>query len=297
MADEDPLPVYRWGGAPPGLKTKTQLAALGLRVAGPARGRIVWRRGEALLYAEGDAVAKHAPTPGQLLALAKGRAAANTCPECGKVRNHKPHETRFGFHCSDCFAAAEDRWYEEHRATAVAWARKVLERPAVILDTETSHLHGYAVQVAVISLEGQTLFDELVAPQVPICPRAAAVHGITEERLRGCPSFVELLPRLEMVLHGREVIAYGVDYDKGVVWRELLRSQAATAEAWMRNFAPRWRCAMQAYARYVGEWNPHFGNFRYQSLPDGDHTAAGDCRATLKLIQQIAGLHSRADQL
>jgi DNA polymerase-3 subunit epsilon len=45
---------------------------------------------------------------------------------------------------------------------------------------------------------------------------------------------------------------------------------------------------MLKYAEFVGEWNDYHGNYRYQKLPGGDHTAVGDCRATLKVIKKMA---------
>jgi DNA polymerase-3 subunit epsilon len=48
-------------------------------------------------------------------------------------------------------------------------------------------------------------------------------------------------------------------------------------------------CAMQRYAEWYGEWNDYFGSFRWQRLEGGDHSALGDCRATLELIRKMAG--------
>ena len=47
-------------------------------------------------------------------------------------------------------------------------------------------------------------------------------------------------------------------------------------------------CAMIAYSRFVGEWDSRKNDYRFQRLPSGDHSAAGDCRATLRLIQLMA---------
>jgi DNA polymerase-3 subunit epsilon len=47
-------------------------------------------------------------------------------------------------------------------------------------------------------------------------------------------------------------------------------------------------CAMQWYAQYVGEWHDYWGNYRWQRLPGGDHSALGDARATLSLLKRMA---------
>ncbi len=45
---------------------------------------------------------------------------------------------------------------------------------------------------------------------------------------------------------------------------------------------------MQLYSDFVGEWNDYFGSNKWQKLPGGDHTALGDCLATLEVIKYIA---------
>jgi DNA polymerase-3 subunit epsilon len=44
---------------------------------------------------------------------------------------------------------------------------------------------------------------------------------------------------------------------------------------------------MRAFAAYVGERSRR-GSYKNQKLPGGDHTAIGDARATLRLIEQMA---------
>src|SRR5215212_8592272 len=48
-----------------------------------------------------------------------------------------------------------------------------------------------------------------------------------------------------------------------------------------------WECAMRAFAAYVGERSKR-GVYKNQKLPGGDHTALGDARATLRLIERMA---------
>jgi DNA polymerase-3 subunit epsilon len=45
---------------------------------------------------------------------------------------------------------------------------------------------------------------------------------------------------------------------------------------------------MRQYAAFVGEWNEYHGNYRWQRLPGGDHSALGDARATLSLLKRMA---------
>jgi DNA polymerase-3 subunit epsilon len=46
---------------------------------------------------------------------------------------------------------------------------------------------------------------------------------------------------------------------------------------------------MLQYARFIGEWNSYYNSYKWQKLDGGDHTALGDCLATLEVIRVMAG--------
>ncbi|MBB5778655.1 RRQRL motif-containing zinc-binding protein [Nonomuraea jabiensis] len=75
---EHGLPTYPWKWAPKNLKTRRQLAALGLRPGGQAPvAQILWRKGGrvAYLYDIARALPKRKPTSKQLDALGKALRA------------------------------------------------------------------------------------------------------------------------------------------------------------------------------------------------------------------------------
>jgi DNA polymerase-3 subunit epsilon len=45
---------------------------------------------------------------------------------------------------------------------------------------------------------------------------------------------------------------------------------------------------MQWYSQWVGEWNDYHQDYKWQRLPGGDHSALGDCKATLEVIRRMA---------
>lgn len=143
---------------------------------------------------------------------------------------------------------------------AVRFARAMLEPgKAVILDTETTDLHGAICEIAVIdACTGKTLLDTLVNPGVPIQPGARAVHGITDSEVTaaGVPDWPTVYKRLLRVTKGRIVLAYNADYDRGVIaadcrrhgirrtrlgdlshWADVMvpRSNHAHSRRWLRN--------------------------------------------------------------
>ena len=175
-------------------------------------------------------------------------------------------------------------------ANASTWARFLLARDPdswVILDTETTGLGPQAevVQIGVINGRGDVLMDNvLVRPKGRIEPDAARIHHITEEMVANAPSFLEVLPRLQDIVRNKLLVIYNAEYD--------LRLLAQSAQA--HNAMPYLPyggcdCAMLRYAEWVGEWNDYHNSFRWQKLAGGDHSALGDCTATLAVIEKMAG--------
>ena len=163
------LPTYPWfDQAPDNLKTRRQLAEQGLRPGGPIVAQVVWRRGKAHadLYDVSVAKPKKAMTEAQAAALEKARAALRTCPGYKTVFSFV---LGYHFDCPVCF----ERMLARDRAGAARLARIWVQSPrTVILDTETTDLDGYLVQLAVIrAWDGAVLLDTLINPEAPISSR------------------------------------------------------------------------------------------------------------------------------
>lgn len=179
-------------------------------------------------------------------------------------------------------------FFEQKRADARSWARKLLSLPAdqwCILDTETTGLesHDQVVQISVIDGAGEPLINnQLIRPTVPINREAESVHGITVEQLVDAPTFAEFVEQLDNALRNRIVVIYNANYDS----RMLRQSLLADGNEHVFDFHS--ECAMQRYAEWFGEWNDRRGQFRWQRLHGGDHSSLGDCRAVYKLIRNMA---------
>ncbi len=173
------------------------------------------------------------------------------------------------------------------REASIRWARSLLsEGDFVVLDSETTGLGNPVdfVEVGVVSGRGEVLFDSLMRPSCPVEPGASRVHGHTRESLAGERSFHELYPDLLDALWGKRVVVYNAPYDRRV-WDAAVGRLGARA-ALAGELAP-WECAMRAFAAYVGERSKR-GGYKSQKLVGGDHTALGDARATLRLIERMA---------
>lgn len=181
---------------------------------------------------------------------------------------------------------------------AAQWAADVAADPAaVFLDTETTSLDMDTVEVcdiAVVSVDGTVLLDELVRPVRPIPPAATAVHGIDDAEVRWAPAWRDVHRRVAALLHGRRVVVYNAQYDAGVV-NGLCRRQGEPA------FARDWECAMLAYGAFRGERSRRGDSYRWWKLLDaaahfgitpGTHRALADAEATRQVVLAM----SRAEQ-
>lgn len=96
------LPTYPWRCSPPGLMTRRQLTAAGLRAGGQPpvaqvmRGRYLF----AYLYDVALAKPKRTASPAWLASTKAATAARRRCGTCGLDRGYIPSK-RFG-ECNDC---------------------------------------------------------------------------------------------------------------------------------------------------------------------------------------------------
>jgi len=175
---------------------------------------------------------------------------------------------------------------EEHRL-ALEWAQALLKRSDwVILDTETTGLgpKDEIIQIAIIDPQGRVLLDTLIRPSQPISPAASAIHGIMDSDVLSAPTYKEIRSQIEECLMGKTLVIYNADYDVRLLMQTHARYNLGPILIKPRQI----ECAMLKYSAWRGELWPD-GSYKWQKLPGGDHTALGDCRATLKLIKTMAG--------
>jgi len=176
------------------------------------------------------------------------------------------------------------------RDYASAWARRMLAQPdMLILDTETTGLHGIAeiCQIAIVDGAGQVVIDTLVKPTRPIPRDASHIHGITDDKVKDAPTFADLAPQLREILSGATVVIYNAEFDTRLM-EQSARAHGLTYEVPI--FAGEYACAMEMYSQWVGDWSSYHHSYRWQRLPGGDHSALGDARACLAVLKKMAGV-------
>ncbi len=185
-------------------------------------------------------------------------------------------------------------YHPAHRRQAIQWARSMMTRDFLVLDTETTGLSAsdQIIEIAIIDKTGAVRLNQRVKPSVVIPQAATRIHGISEADVADAPSFRQIYIQLSVLLAGQHVIAYNMDFD----WRMIQQSAAAYSLPEPR-LAKR-DCAMKQYARYKGERNPNGRNYRSHKLTEAlrregltlqtAHDALGDARMTLALLRKMA---------
>jgi len=140
------------------------------------------------------------------------------------------------------------------------------------------------VSLCILAPDGRVLLDSLVKPMQEITNEASQVNGLSDAMLEDAPDFRDLLAQVQAILIGKAIVAYNAEFDQRMLY-QTCRMRGLPAD-WL--LAADWQCAMNAYAAWFGEWRDDYGTYRWQRLPGGDHTAAGDCQATLALIRHMA---------
>lgn len=300
MTEKISLVKYdKWETVPAHLKTRTQLRKLGLR---PRRNQPVaaikthwhWKTPDYDLY-DMNLCVPITVSDAQKTAIEKAKEAslkARTCTRCGWVQELGQHY-RGKWYIQDglCPRCRERESRKADRIAAAVWAKRMLDNLAdgtieaheiLILDSETTDLYGEIIDLALIDLAGETRYNRRFKPLSEIAPGAQAVHGLSAELLAGEPVFADEYPAIRAVLEAAKlVLIYNAEFDV-----TCLRKTCTLHGCEPVGFEA--ECLMLWYAQYVNQWNYRHGDYRWQKLPGGDHTALADCRAALAVLKEMA---------
>jgi DNA polymerase-3 subunit epsilon len=126
----------------------------------------------------------------------------------------------------------------------------------LFLDTETTGLsprfHSI-VELAIVDERGWTVMNTLVDPERTIPPDASAIHGITDAMLADAPTLEDLWPQVERVVAGAHIVIYNANFDTKF-FPDYLGCAGAIS------------CAMKAFARVQGVWNPRYNDYKWHKL-------------------------------
>ncbi|MDB9315642.1 3'-5' exonuclease [Spirulina sp. CS-785/01] len=259
-----------WGnqGEPPeNFKTTRQTQELGFKPIAPV-GFIECRKYTIKLYDinnDQSVRPKRKATPAQLAALKKGRKKQQLKAEYREwLEFYDPHNQI------------------QARIETGQWARKVMKNKSkyLILDTETTGLRGAEiVEIGIIDLQGNEIFQSFVKPMGKISEEATAIHGITEEMLRDAPSFPEIYSQLINCFKEKSVLIYNWNFDISAL-------DYCCEINDLKRFEVKGDCLMERYAEWYGEWSNYYESYKWQPL-NGGHRAIADCQAALGCLEKM----------
>lgn len=186
------------------------------------------------------------------------------------------------------------------RDRAVLWARETMEKDFVAFDTETTGLQteglnpDEAVSLGMVDKVGDILMDTLLRHSKHSHPDALRVHGRTWEATRKAPRLPAVWDEFKSHIDGKAILCYCVNnYDAGILINTCYAHGVPTLDLRRRTIQ-----ALEPFAMFYGEWNSHYGNFKYQSLTTaasffgidttGAHGVAADCLMTLRVVEAMA---------
>ncbi len=107
-----------------------------------------------------------------------------------------------------------------------------LKRPIAFFDLETTGINiakDRIVEISVVKVHPgskEEWFTERINPGIPISPQASAIHGITDEDVKDCPSFREIAKNLAKFLEGCDLAGYNaIRFDIPLLAEEFLRQE------------------------------------------------------------------------
>lgn len=177
------------------------------------------------------------------------------------------------------------------RKNAQILAQRLLDDPsAVILDVETTGVRSTAkpVQIGVIDMAGNVLFEVLINPGVKMPDDAAAITGITDDMLAGQPAFEDVAAELDALLTGKTIVAYNEAFD-----RRILNSafNGAGVTSIVPAMVEKWECAMKLHDAFNYHTSLQQAAADLGVTVQGDaHSAVSDCLTVLGMLQKMAAL-------
>lgn len=184
------------------------------------------------------------------------------------------------------------------RDEAIQFARSLLKKGFLVIDTETTGLNSLAeaLTISILDQDGQVLLDARIRPTVESSPGAYATHGITWEESQRFPRFEETYKRLVLaLLHANTIVAYAVNNPENFDGRIIDQTCQAHGYAPLKLDVID---ILTPVAAFIGEYNSHYGSYKWQKLTtaaqyfgidtEGAHGAIADCRMTLEVLRGMA---------
>lgn len=161
-----------------------------------------------------------------------------------------------------------------------------LKNPAVVFDLETtgvSLVRDRIIEISILKIHPDGLEEvktRRINPGMPIPPESTAVHGITDEDVKDCPTFDQVAKSLYQWIEGCDIIGFNsTRFDVPMLVEELLRAGVAV------DFSRRKFVDVQAIYHKMERRNLEAAyRFYCNKTLVGAHSAEADTRATYEVL-------------
>jgi DNA polymerase-3 subunit epsilon len=192
---------------------------------------------------------------------------------------------------------------EQARNEAIQWARGVMAEPFIVYDLETDGKEPRSCRpVQICMVDGHSkeiLLSSYINPERPIDPGSIRIHGITDDMVQDAPTYADLWPTIDALFGQGRPIAYNAAFDGNVLRNNCIRIGVDVSAGMTFHYST--NCAMEAFARYYGEWKDYFQSYTWKKLEvaarclkiswQGEaHDAAADALMTVDVIRAMAAL-------
>jgi DNA polymerase-3 subunit epsilon len=170
------------------------------------------------------------------------------------------------------------------------------EKKIIVVDTETTGLdpkHDELLQVSIIDINGNVLYDGLFKPKASSWESAMKVNHITPEMVQDAPRISEKIAEINDIMYGSDaIIGYNTNFDLNFLrFNGLVLNGSEKIIDVMEMFSEehgeqlpdgryKWVKLTQAAEYYNYDWVAH---------EEKAHNAVGDCFATLHVYKHLLG--------
>jgi DNA polymerase-3 subunit epsilon len=165
--------------------------------------------------------------------------------------------------------------------------------PYVVVDVETTGgspgTSDRVTEVAAVHVDGPSVtlaFSSLVNPERPIPWHITRLTGISDDMVRGAPTFRDVAGELAAQLVGRVFVAHNARFDFGFLDAEFGRVAPTPLAALVTAQLCTVRLARRILA-HLPRRNLDAVSFHYGVSIEGRHRAAGDALATAKVLHGL----------
>lgn len=232
-------------------------------------------------------IKKRTLTEKQLKALEEGRRLRKVCKICNEEFNYVDELDGYKV-CHKC-NHIYNRFFQEYKEIRnIKLFTNFLENKDkyIILDTETTGIESndQIIELSIIDLDGNILFDSLFKPSIEVSRNAESVHGLSNKILSNAPIWSEKWEEIKFILKDKIALIYNSPFDYNLIKQ--------TCDAFNVEFVDfNVECLMRLYSDYIDSKRWVSLQRAYESEV-GDitqsHRALGDCKMCLELINSIA---------